>query len=158
MRISLKENSHHKFMSLALAQARKAFKKDDVPVGAVLVKDGRVLAKAHNRILAQRDPTAHAEILALRAAAHRLKNERLLGTILYTTLEPCPMCAGALVLSRVAHVVFAAWDKKAGAGGSLLNLLHHPRLNHRITVTAGVKERDSRLLLQRFFRQKRRKA
>lgn len=142
-------------MRLALEQARLARDSEEVPVGAVLVKDGRVLAQDRNRIRAKHDPTAHAEVLALQAAARRLKNERLIGTILYSTIEPCPMCAGAIVLARVPLVVYGAADVKAGAGGSLLNVLQNPGLNHRARVTGGVLERECRVILQKFFRAKR---
>jgi tRNA(adenine34) deaminase len=142
-------------MRLALAEARKAAAEDEVPVGAIVVQNGRVLAANHNRIRARQDPTAHAEVLALRDAAARLKNERLCGTILYTTIEPCPMCAGALVLARVDRVVYATRDAKAGAGGSLYNILNDPRLNHRTAVTEGLFAAQARRLIQRFFRRKR---
>lgn len=146
-----------KFMRLALEQARLAEKADEVPVGAVLALDGKLLAADRNRIRGRRDPTAHAEMLVLQAAARRLKNERLGGTILYTTVEPCSMCAGAIVLARVREVVFATADPKAGAGGSLLNILDHPQLNHRAGVSGGIFEKEARLLLRRFFRKKRKK-
>lgn len=142
-------------MRLALQQARQAARLDEVPVGAVLVQDGRVLAADHNRIRIQHDPTAHAEVLVLKKAARQLKNERLEGTILYTTLEPCPMCAGAVVLARVRRVVFATADPKAGAGGSVINVLRHPDLNHRVEVCEGVLQDEARRLLQRFFKKMR---
>ena len=145
-----------RFMRLALAQARAAAKADEVPVGAVVVENGAVLAEGRNRIRELRDPTGHAEILALRAASARLRRERLGGTILYTTLEPCPMCAGAAVLARVDAVVYGAADPKAGAGGTLLDLLRHPALNHRCRVVGGVLSAESRRLLQQFFKAKRR--
>jgi tRNA(adenine34) deaminase len=143
-------------MRAALAEARAAAKADEVPVGAVVVLDGKVIASGRNRIRELSDPTAHAEVLALREASRQLRHERLGGTILYTTLEPCPMCAGAAVLARVDAVVFGAADPKAGAGGSLLNVLDHPVLNHRCAVTGGVRAEESRLMLQRFFKKKRR--
>jgi tRNA(adenine34) deaminase len=149
------QDSDLEFMRQALAEARKAERRDEVPVGAVLVKEGKVLARAHNRIRREKDPTGHAEMLVIRAAARRLKNERIGGTILYTTIEPCPMCAGAAVLGRVSRVVFGAPDSRAGAGGSLLNILSHPRLNHRIHVQGGVLEEECRRILQRFFQKKR---
>ena len=132
-----------RFMRMALAQARAAEKADEVPVGAVVVENGAVLAEGRNRIRELRDPTGHAEILALRAASARLRRERLGGTILYTTLEPCPMCAGAAVLARVDAVVYGAADPKAGAGGTLLDLLRHPALNHRCRVVGGVLAAES---------------
>jgi len=143
-------------MRLALAEARSAAKADEVPVGAVVVKEGKVIGRGRNRLRELKDPTAHAEMLAIQNAARVLKNERLLGTMLVTTLEPCPMCAGAIVLARVSHVIFAAPDFRAGAGGSLMNVLNHPGLNHRVLVTGGVLEGTSRQLLQRFFKAKRR--
>lgn len=146
---------HLKFMRLALAQARAAAKADEVPVGAVVVKDGKVISADRNRIRALKDPTAHAELLALRAAAKRLQHERIGGTILYTTLEPCSMCAGAAVLARVDAVVYGAPDLRAGAGGTLLNVLQHPDLNHRCQVTGGVLPDLSAGLLRRFFKKKR---
>jgi tRNA(adenine34) deaminase len=147
---------HSRFMRLALDEAKKAAAEDEVPVGAVVVHNGKVLAADHNRICTRRDPTAHAEVLAIRAAARRLKNERLCDTILYTTIEPCSMCAGALVLARVSLVVYGASDLKAGAGGSLLNILQHPQLNHRTDVLGGILERPAARLLRSFFRKKRR--
>jgi tRNA(adenine34) deaminase len=143
-------------MRLALKEARAAEAADEVPVGAVVVQGGEVIAAERNRIRALNDPTAHAEVLALRAAARRLQKERLGGTILYTTVEPCPMCAGAAVLARVDAVVYALADPKAGAGGTLLNVLDHPSLNHRCAVQGGVLARDAKALLRRFFRTKRR--
>lgn len=143
-------------MRLALAEARAAAKADEVPVGAVVVREGKVIARGRNRIRELTDPTAHAEVLALRAAARRLRHERLGCTILYTTLEPCPMCAGAAVLARVDAVVYGTADPKAGAGGSLMNVLEHAGLNHRCAVTGGVLAAESRRLLQRFFKKKRR--
>ncbi len=148
---------HSRFMRLALAEARKASKENEVPVGAVLVKDGKVVARGHNRIVSTPDPTAHAEILVLRDGARRLKNERLNDTILYTTIEPCSMCAGALVLARVSKVVYGAADPKAGAGGSLLNILQHPSLNHRLNVLGGIRQNEAAGLIRRFFRRKRRR-
>jgi tRNA(adenine34) deaminase len=142
-------------MRLALAQARAAARADEVPVGAVVVHDGKVIAEGRNRIRELKDPTAHAEMLALRKASRRLRRERLGGTILFTTLEPCPMCAGAAVLARVDAVVYGAKDPKAGAGGSLLDVLRFPGLNHRCRVDGGVTAGASSLLLRRFFQKKR---
>lgn len=146
-----------RFMRLALAQARLAGRAQEVPVGAVVVKDGKVIARGRNRIKRAKDPAGHAEMHALRAAAARLKNERLGGTILYTTIEPCPMCAGAAVLARVDRVVFGAADAKAGAGGSVMDVLRHPVLNHRAAVTPGVLAGEARRLMQTFFRARRRR-
>ena len=143
------------WMRQALAEARRAGTADEVPVGAVLVQGGRLVARGRNRIRELRDPSAHAEILTLRAAGQKLKRERFPEAVLYTTLEPCPMCAGALVLARVKRVVVGALDPKAGAGGSVFNLLQHPRLNHTIEVKLGVSPQVSRKLLQTFFKKKR---
>jgi tRNA(adenine34) deaminase len=143
------------YMREALKEALKAERADEVPVGAVVVKGGKLIARGRNRMRERRDPTAHAELLALQAASRRLQNERLGDTILFTTLEPCPMCAGALVWARVAKVVYGAADPKAGAGGSLLNVLQHPGLNHRLLVKGAVLARKSRDILRRFFRRKR---
>jgi len=142
-------------MRAALLEARRAYKAEEVPVGAVVVQDGKILARGRNRIRGRRDPTAHAEILALRAAGEKLKRERLTEAVLYTTLEPCAMCAGALVLARVKRVVFGAHDPKAGAGGSVMDLLRHPKLNHRMDVSAGLLAGTSRRLLRQFFKARR---
>ena len=140
------------FMGLALACARRARERGEVPVGAVLVAaDGTVLAEAGNAPIASHDPTAHAELRVLRAAAARLHNYRLPGTTLYVTLEPCPMCAGALVHARVARIVYGAADPRAGACGSVFNLAQSDALNHRIEVVAGVGAEQSAALLREFF-------
>ena len=144
-----------RFMARALEQARLAGVREEVPVGAVVVQRGRLIAEAHNRTRLDADPTAHAEILALRAAARRLGDWRLLGCTLYVTLEPCAQCAGAAVLARVERLVYAAADPKAGMAGSLENLVQDDRLNHRVQLTTGVLEAPSRLLLQSFFKAKR---
>ena len=138
-------------MELALAEAHEAEAEGEVPVGAVVVRDGEVIARAHNRPIAANDPTAHAEILALRAAAEKLGNYRLAGCDLYVTLEPCVMCAGALVHARVRRLVFAAADPKAGAVVSRQRLLESPYLNHRVEVAAGILVEEAAALLQRFF-------
>lgn len=143
-------------MARALEQARLAAARGEVPVGAVLVRDGRLLAEGHNRTFLDSDPTAHAESVVIRRAAETQGDFRLEGTSLYVTLEPCAMCAGAIVLSRIPRVVFAAWDPKAGMGGSLENLLQDPRLNHRCTVTTDLLADASAELLRRFFRARRR--
>jgi len=141
-------------MALALAEAKAAAARGDVPVGAVLIDgEGRVLAAAGNRVDADHDPTAHAEMLVLRAGASRLGAKRLAECDLYVTLEPCAMCAGALVNARVERLVFGAFDPKAGFCGSLGNLVQDPRLNHRLSVEGGFMEERSRALLQRFFRE-----
>jgi tRNA(adenine34) deaminase len=138
-------------MGLALAQARLAGAAGDVPVGAVVVIDGSVAGAAGNAREAAGDPTAHAEILALRQAASSVGSWRLNGATLYVTLEPCPMCAGALVAARVDRLVFATPDPKAGACGSLYNLCVDPRLNHELTVVPGVRQQESAELLSRWF-------
>lgn len=144
------------WMEAALAQARAAASLGDVPVGAVVVSpDGRVLGASGNRTIRDQDPTAHAEVVALRQAAATLGSWRLERCTLYVTLEPCAMCAGAIVLSRVARVVFGAWDEKAGMSGSVADLLRHPRLNHRPEVAAGVLEEAASALLRDFFAQRR---
>ena len=139
------------WMREALAAANAAATAGDVPVGAVVVRDAAIIARAANRTVRDQDPTAHAEMLAIREAARALGAWRLDDCTLYVTLEPCAMCAGALVLSRVARVVYGAWDEKAGMAGSVGDLLRHPKLNHRPQLTAGVLERESGMLLATFF-------
>ena len=143
------------FMDLALEQARRAGDAGDVPVGAVLVRDGIVVASAGNRTARDRDPTAHAEMLVIRDAAESLDDWRLGGCTLYVTLEPCAMCAGAIVLARIDRVVFGAWDEKAGMAGSVGDVLRHPKLNHSPEVLAGVRAEECGGLLTRFFAEKR---
>lgn len=143
------------FMELALQQARLAPPIGEVPIGAVLVSDNRVIAAAHNYREISQDPTAHAEIIIIRKAAEQLKTWRLTNTTLYVTLEPCPMCAGAIVQARITRLVFGAWDPKAGACGSILDIPSEPRFNHRVQVTGGLCKEESRELLQEFFRTKR---
>jgi len=152
-----KNISHFKFMLEALKQANFAIKAGDVPVGAILVKDGALVSKAHNLTVTNKDPSAHAEMLVLRAAARRLKNERLTGTILYTTLEPCVMCAGAIIQARVSMVVYGAKDPKAGACGSVFKIHKTKKLNHRFRVIGGVLAEESSKLLKDFFKAKRKK-
>ncbi|NVM20519.1 MAG: nucleoside deaminase [Desulfobacterales bacterium] len=143
-------------MRQAILEAKQAARKDEVPVGAVLVaRDGTVLAKAHNQTITLCDPTAHAEILVLRSAARSVGNYRLLDTSLYVTIEPCPMCMGALLQARVAKIVYGAGDPKWGAAGSCYNLAADPRLNHVIDVEKGLLENECRQLIQAFFRNKR---
>ncbi len=143
------------FMHLALAQARAATDSGEVPVGAVIVKSGEVIASGANRPIAQHDPTAHAEILALRRAGEALSDYRLLDTTLYVTLEPCIMCASAIIHARVQRVVFGAWDPKAGAAGSVMNVFTTPQLNHRVDVFGGVLIEECANLLSEFFRARR---
>jgi tRNA(adenine34) deaminase len=142
-------------MALALAEARRAPDHDDVPIGAVAVVGDEVIAAAHNERELLADPTAHAEILALRAAARHLRRWRLDDVTLYVTIEPCPMCAGALVAARVGRVVYGAPDERAGAAYSLYNIVQDPRLNHECLLTAGILGEDCAALVQAFFRARR---
>ena len=139
------------FMRLALAEAERALGHRDVPIGAVVVHAGAVIGAGHNERERRQDPTAHAEAIALREAAHALGSWRVLDSTLYVTLEPCPMCAGAIVLARVPRVVYGCTDPKAGAAGSVLDILADPRLNHRPQVTAGVLAGPCAALLTEFF-------
>jgi len=142
-------------MRLAVREAERALEHDDVPIGAVLVRDGEVVAAAHNERELRQDPTAHAEIIALRDAARALGSWRVLDTVVYVTLEPCAMCAGAIVLARVPRVVFGASDPKAGACGSVLDVLGEPRLNHRPDVAGGLLAQECGELLSEFFASRR---
>jgi tRNA(adenine34) deaminase len=142
---------HERLMALAIEEARKARSHDDVPIGAVVARDGEPIAAAGNERELRRDPTAHAELLAIRATAEALGGWRLPDTTLYVTLEPCAMCAGAIVLARIPAVVFGAPDPKGGAAGSVLDVLAEPALNHRPQVTAGVLEEQCGALLSGFF-------
>ncbi len=145
-----------KFMSLALQEALRAYHENEIPIGAVLIDEGGLLiSREHNRIEQLQDATAHAEILALRAASRILNRRRLTGCTLYSTVEPCAMCAGALVLCRVKRLVYGATDSKFGAAESLFNVVENPALNHRLEVTAGVLEEESRALLKKFFASRR---
>lgn len=143
--------SHDAAMKIALEEARKAEAHGDVPIGAAIFRDGELLARAGNERELRRDPTAHAEVLAIQAAAAALGGWRLPGATLYVTLEPCAMCAGAIVLARIPTVVFGARDPKAGAAGSVLDVLAEPALNHRPEVIAGVLEEECAALLREFF-------
>jgi len=142
-------------MALALRQAARAGAAGEVPVGAIVVLSGRVLARAGNASIATHDPSGHAEVRALRAAGRRAANYRLPGAVLYVTVEPCAMCMGAVVQARVARLVYGCADPKGGAAGSLFDLANDPRLNHRMAVRPGVNAREARELLQRFFRDRR---
>ena len=139
------------FMRAALTEARDASERGEVPIGAVFTLDNRIIARAGNRTIADRDPTAHAEIVALRAAAKIIGNYRLLGTTLYVTIEPCAMCCGAMIQARIARLVYGADDAKAGAVRSCFSVLDHPQLNHRVAVTSGVLAEDSAAILKTFF-------
>ncbi len=147
--------SDFKFMQAALAEARLAAEAGEVPIGAVLTREGEIVARGQNRVLRDVDPTAHAEIVALRAAAAALGNYRLEGCTLYVTLEPCAMCAGAMIHARLVRLVFAAADPKAGAVGSVLTVLNHPQLNHQMEVEQGILGDESAVLLRSFFRERR---
>jgi tRNA(adenine34) deaminase len=142
---------HEKFMREAIAEASLAFQKGDVPVGAVAVRDGQIIGRGHNRKEESKDPTAHAEMMALREAARALGGWRLIGVTLYCTMEPCPMCAGAMVQARLPRLVYAVEDPKAGAAGSVVDLLRNERLNHRVEVIAGVLAEEAEELTQEFF-------
>jgi tRNA(adenine34) deaminase len=148
-------SADRKWMERALELAREAAVMQEVPVGAVIVRGGEVLAEGHNLTVTEADPTTHAEVVAIRRAAAAVGDWRLLDTTLYVTLEPCAMCAGAIVLARIPRVVFGARDPKAGMVGSLGNLLQDPRLNHRCEVTEGVLAAESGELLRVFFRERR---
>ncbi|MGP8224569.1 MAG: tRNA adenosine(34) deaminase TadA [Terracidiphilus sp.] len=142
-------------MQAALDEARQSAEAGEVPIGAVVVLDGTVIAHGQNRVLRDLDPTAHAEIVALRAAATFIGNYRLMGYTLYVTLEPCAMCAGAMIHARLDRLVFAAADPKAGAAGSVLSVLNHPQLNHQMLVEQGILADESAELLRSFFRERR---
>lgn len=150
--------THERFMRLALGEAVRGAREGEIPVGAVLTRDGRVLARAHNRPVHLHDPSAHAEILAMRRAAKKLGNYRMEGCSLYVTIEPCAMCAGAIVQARLRRVVFGAADPKSGACGSALRVLNHRKLNHRVEVTRGLLAAECAGVIQEFFRNKRRDA
>jgi tRNA(adenine34) deaminase len=147
--------THEEAMTVALLEAERAGADGEVPVGAVVIAEGRIVARRHNEREARRDPTAHAELLALRDAASALEDWRLPDATVVVTLEPCPMCAGALVAARIGTVVFGAADPRAGACGSLYNLCADPRLNHEVEVVAGVKAHEAAGLLERFFADRR---
>ena len=143
------------FMQLALAEARASAEAGEVPIGAVIVYQGEIIARAQNSVIRHVDPTAHAEIIAMRTAAKAIGNYRLAGCTLYVTLEPCAMCAGAMVHARLDRLVFAAADPKAGACGSVLSVLNHPQLNHQMQVEQGIAAEESAELLRGFFRERR---
>jgi len=142
-------------MSEALREAKVALSEDEVPVGAVIVHKGRIIARGHNQIERLKDPTAHAEMVALTAAANYLGSKWLLGASIYVTIEPCSMCAGALVLSRIKNLIYGASDPKTGACGSVVNIVNNKKLNHRIKVKKGVLEKECGSLLKEFFKKKR---
>jgi tRNA(adenine34) deaminase len=146
------------FMRRALREAQKAETQGEVPVGAVVVQNEKVIARAHNRPLGLADPSAHAEVLALRRAAKKLGNYRLKGCDLYVTIEPCAMCAGAITQARLRRVVYGTPDSKAGACGSALEVLNHPKVNHRVEVVSGVLASECAEILRAFFRRRRKQA
>jgi tRNA(adenine34) deaminase len=143
------------FMNAALLLARQAEAGGEVPVGAVVVKDGAIIGEGFNQPITTADPTAHAEIIAIRQAARALRNYRLTGTTIYCTLEPCIMCAGAMIHARIERIVFGVFDPRAGAGGSVYDVLTDPRLNHRLDVCSGIRETECATLLRQFFERRR---
>jgi len=147
----LEQNDDY-WMEFAFKEAEKAYRKDEVPIGAVIVHQSQIIARGFNQVEMLKDPTAHAEMLAITAAADHLDARRLLNTTLYVTLEPCSMCAGAIVLSRIPRLVFGASDPKGGACGTLFNIVQDQRLNHQLSVTGGVLEQKCSLILSDFFR------
>jgi tRNA(adenine34) deaminase len=147
-----------RFMTQALKEARRAFQADEVPVGCVIVHDSLIIGRGYNRTESLQDPTAHAEMLAITAAAEHLGSWRLSGCTVYCTLEPCTMCSGALVLARVDRLVFGAADPKFGACGSIFNIVQDPRLNHRMALSQGVLVEDCAAIIQDFFKKKRKGA
>jgi tRNA(adenine34) deaminase len=146
------------WMREAVAEARAAAQNGEVPVGAVVLYRGELVGRGQNRVLRDADPTAHAEIVAMRAAARAMNNYRLTDCELYVTLEPCAMCAGAMIHARLRRLVYAASDPKAGAAGSVLEVLNHPRLNHQIDITSGILAEDCGEALRKFFRERRNQA
>jgi tRNA(adenine34) deaminase len=151
------DRSHEAFMRLALAEARKSADADEVPVGAIVVRGGQVIGRAHNQVELLKDPTAHAEMIAITQAAAAVGDWRLTETTLYVTKEPCPMCAGAIVLARIPIVVFGVPDPVRGGAVSVFTILNHPNLNHRPQVIPGISEDECREMLQSFFRKRRAK-
>ncbi|HAJ57512.1 MAG TPA: tRNA adenosine(34) deaminase TadA [Candidatus Omnitrophica bacterium] len=147
--------SDESFMKRALREADKASSSEDVPVGAIIVHKNKIIARSCNQVELLGDPTAHAEMLAVTQAANFLKSKWLIDCVLYVTIEPCSMCAGALVLSRILRVVYGASDPKTGAAGSVFDILHNKKLNHRIKVTGGVLKEDCAAIIKDFFRKKR---
>ena len=148
-------NEDEKWMQIAIQEAVKAEEMGEIPVGAILIKDGFLIAKAHNQPISKNDPTAHAEIQLLRTAGNTLKNYRLTGTSLYVTLEPCAMCLGAIMHARVDHLIFGAYDPKTGVCGSSENFMEASCFNHKITIASGVLENESKQLLKNFFNSRR---
>ncbi|KUG23657.1 trna-specific adenosine-34 deaminase [hydrocarbon metagenome] len=154
----MKMRADNDFMKIALEEAQEAYTCGEVPVGAVLVHKGNILARAHNSPIMSNDPSAHAEMLVLRQAGEKTGNYRLAGAELFVTIEPCIMCAGAIIQARVARLIFGARDPKYGAVGSLYNVLNDKRLNHQVEITEGILQKECGEILSRFFREKRIKA
>jgi len=146
---------HLKFMQEALKEAQRAFKEDEVPIGAVIVYKDKIIGRAHNQVERLKDPTAHAEMLAITSATNSLNTKWLNGASLYVTIEPCSMCAGALVLARIKNLIYGTNDPKAGGCGSVTNIINNKSLNHRIKVQKGILEKECGFLLTRFFKSKR---
>lgn len=153
--MSVDAATDNRLMELALEEARAAAERGEVPVGAIVVIDSRIVARAGNRTIADTDPTAHAEMVALREAAATVRNYRLLDAVLYVTIEPCAMCAGAMIQARIARLVYGADDPKAGAVRSCFSILDHPQLNHRVDVTPGIMKEQAAELLREFFASRR---
>ncbi len=144
-----------RFLREAIGEAQQAAADGEVPVGAIVVHNGEIIGRGQNRVIRDADPTAHSEVVAMRQAAQHLRNYRLTGCDLYVTLEPCAMCAGAILHARIARLIYAAPDPKAGACGSVLSVLNHPQLNHQVQVTAGLLAADCSTMLSAFFRARR---
>ena len=145
------------YMQAALKEAQQAFQEEEVPVGAVIVHQGKIIARGHNQVERLKDPTAHAEIIAITSAANYMGTKWLNEASLYVTIEPCSMCAGALVLARIKNLYFGASDPKAGASGSVINIVNHKKLNHRIKATGGILQEECSSILKDFFRKKRKR-
>lgn len=150
--MNVEQQNHEQFMRLAIEEAKKAMAIGEVPIGAVVVRDGEVVGRGYNLRETRKDPTLHAEMIAIREASERLGGWRLIGCSLYVTLEPCPMCAGAIVQGRIEQVVYGADDPKAGCAGTLMNLLAEPRFNHQVPVVPNVLQEECGQLLKDFFR------
>ena len=153
----LEEDRNNKFMKEALKEAKKAYDKEEIPVGAVIVRDDKIIARGHNIKELKKDTTKHAEIIAIQKASKKMDAWRLEGCTLYVTLEPCAMCAGALIQSRIKKVVIGTMDKKTGACGSVLNLLEDYKFNHQVEIETGIMETECREILQHFFKELRKK-
>ena len=152
-----RNEEHKKWMKLAFREAEKAYERGEVPIGAVVVKNDQIIGRGHNQCESLNDPTAHAEIIAITSAANTIKNWRLENCSLYATKEPCPMCAGALINSRIDMVIFGMYDEKEGCCGSLYQLCRDPRFKHQLAVKGGVMESSCRLIVQEFFKKQRKK-